>query len=58
MIKCRRNVVLCLRRAHNLSADVAQLAEQLFRKQQVRGSNPRVGSLQANSEFGPSSFLD
>ena len=28
-----------------LRADVAQLAEQLFRKQQVRGSNPRVGSL-------------
>ena len=26
------------------SADVAQLAEQLFRKQQVKGSNPFVGS--------------
>jgi hypothetical protein len=26
-------------------ADVAQLAEQLFRKQQVKGSNPFVGSL-------------
>ncbi len=25
-------------------ADVAQLAEQLIRNQQVRGSNPRIGS--------------
>ena len=27
-------------------ADVAQLAEQLIRNQQVRGSNPRIGSSQ------------
>ena len=27
-----------------VSADVAQLVEQLIRNQQVRGSNPRVGS--------------
>jgi hypothetical protein len=28
----------------SLTADVAQLVEQLIRNQQVRGSNPRVGS--------------
>jgi hypothetical protein len=28
----------------NLTADVAQLVEQLIRNQQARGSNPRVGS--------------
>ena len=51
MIKCRGSVLLCLRGAHNSAADVAQLVEQLFRKQQVRSSNLRVGSLQASSHL-------
>ena len=37
-----------------LSATVAQLAEQLIRNQQVRGSNPRGGSITAQDAKGPS----
>ena len=41
-------------------ADVAQLVEQRFRKPQVKGSNPFVGSVESLSEYekGPAPALD
>lgn len=44
-------------RAHD--ADVAQLVEQLIRNQQVRGSSPRVGTIQSSTEpdRGPAARL-
>ena len=34
-----------MQKEQSANADVAQLVEQLIRNQQVRGSNPLIGSL-------------